>query len=261
MKSRIIYNKYFLRVFWILVFIAAWEVLATSKVFNSASFPDVGTIFNSLITDVTRGDIISHTFYSLSLIFRGLIIGVLLAVILSGLSMLSKIFEGLVESLVAIAHPLPGIALLPLVILWIGIGDSAIVFIIVHSVLWPMILNLLAGFRSIPKIYNQIGRNYGLKPLGIVRYILLPASFPYFLAGIKIGWARAWRAAISAEMVFGAAGGIGGLGWFIFKKRVFMDSPGLFAGIIVIVLIGIIVEDLLFNKLEKATIKKWGMSI
>jgi NitT/TauT family transport system permease protein len=89
---------------------------------------------------------------------------------------------------------------------------------------------------------------------------MIPAAFPYFLAGVKTGWARAWRAIIGAEMVFGAAGGTGGIGWFIFTKRVFMDTAGMFAGIFVIILIGILVEELILDQLEKKTVKKWGMS-
>ena len=184
-----------------------------------------------------------------------------MAVILSSLSILFKSFRGLVDTLVSIAHPLPGIALLPLIILWFGAGEISIIFIIVHSVVWPLVLNLLSGFKAIPKIYKQVGNNYGLNSFKIIRYIMIPASLPYFLTGMRISWARAWRALISAEMIFGAAGGKGGLGWFIFKNRVFMDTNGIFAGLIVIVVIGMLVEDLIFNKLEKVTIKKWGMTI
>lgn len=261
MKNKFIHNKYILRLLWIIILAIIWQSVALSKVFNPTSFPRLEIILSSLMQDIIKGDIISQTFYSLSLIFRGLALGLTIAIILSGLSMVSKIFEGLVETLVSIAHPLPGIALLPLVILWMGVGEGAIIFVIIHSVIWPLIINLLSGFRTIPKIYKQIGKNYGLNTIGIIRYILVPASLPYFITGLKIGWARAWRAVISAEMVFGAAGGTGGIGWSIFKKRVFMDTPGLFGGLLVIILIGILAEDVLFDRLEKVTIRKWGMSV
>jgi len=261
MKNKTIYNKYFLRFIWISILALIWQSLALSQVFNPTSFPRLEIILSSLINDMLKGDIFFQTLYSLSLIIKGLILGVLIAILLSAFSMISKVFEGFVETIIAIAHPLPGIALLPLVILWIGVGEGAIIFIIVHSVLWPLILNLVTGFKSIPKIYKQIGNNYGLNNIGIIRHILIPASLPYLITGLKIGWSRAWRAVISAEMVFGAVGGTGGLGWFIFKKRVFMDSPGIFGGLIVIIFIGIMVEDLLFDRLEKRTIRKWGMSI
>ncbi|SKC90792.1 ABC transporter permease [Maledivibacter halophilus] len=261
MRNKILHNKYILRFLWILVLAVIWQGIALSQVFNPASFPRIEKILYSLIHDAVKGDIIFQTLFSLGLIFKGLVFGLLIAIILSGLSMVSKVFEGFVETIIAVAHPLPGIALLPLVILWIGVGEGAIIFIIIHSVIWPLILNLLTGFRAIPKIYKEIGRNYELNTIGIIRYILVPAAFPHFITGLKIGWARAWRAVISAEMVFGAAGGAGGLGWFIFKKRVFMDTPGLFGGLIVIIFIGITIEDLFFDRLEKMTIRKWGMSI
>lgn len=258
---KIIKNKNILKVFWIIIIALIWQCIALSKIFNPASFPRIETIFSAFINDITGGTIMFQTLYSLGLILKGLLIGLIIAVILSGLSMLSSIFAGFVDTVVTIAHPLPGIALLPLVILWMGVGQGSIIFIIVHSVVWPMILNLLMGFKAIPQIYKQIGKNYGLETIKIVWFILLPAALPYFIAGLKIAWARSWRAVISAEMVFGAAGNIGGLGWFIFKKRVFMDTPGLFGGLIVIIIIGIIVENLLFEKIEQATIKKWGISV
>lgn len=261
MKNNLLGKRYLVRIFWILILGIIWESIALSGRFSPLIFPSVQNVIESLFKSIISGEIIGETLYSLNLICKSLFIGIIIAMVLSILSVRSKVFEGLVETLIAIAHPLPGIALLPLIILWLGTGSSAIVFIIVHSVVWPMVLNLSTGFKSIPNIYKQLGENYELGLFEIIRHILIPASFPYFLAGVKIGWARAWRALISAEMVFGAAGGIGGLGWFIFKKRVFMDTAGIYSGLIVIVLIGILVEDMLFNKLEKATVKKWGMSI
>lgn len=261
MKTNVINNKFFVRITWIVLLALIWEVVAVSGMFNTLAFPTLGMIFKSFFQSVISGEIITQSLYSLSLIFQGLIIGLVIALVLAGLSMTSKVLEGFVETIMAIGHPLPGIALLPLVILWLGVGRNSIIFIIVHSVLWPMLLNLTTGFKAIPPIYKKIGKNYELTNIGIIKNILIPASLPHFISGMKIGWARAWRAAISAEMVFGAAGGTGGLGWYIFKKRVFMDTPGIFAGLIVIVIIGIIVEDLMFSRLEKFTVKKWGMSI
>lgn len=261
MKNKLLENKYLVRTFWIIVLGIIWETIASSGWINPLSFPSIQEILKALYQSIISGEIIGKTIYSLNLILGSLIIGIVIAVFLSLLSIKSKILEGFVETLIAIAHPLPGIALLPIIILWLGVGTSSIIFIIVHSVLWPMVLNLLTGFKSIPKIYEQLGENYELNTFEVIRHILIPASFPYFLAGVKIGWARAWRALISAEMVFGATGGIGGLGWFIFKKRVFMDTAGMYSGLLIIVLIGILVEDILFSKLEKRTVKRWGMVI
>lgn len=253
-------NKLHVRLFWVFIFLLIWQLISLSGKVNPLIFPSITDILRAFYTSLVNGELISQTIYSLSLIVKGLFIGLAAASILSALSMISKTFNGFIETLTAIAHPLPGIALLPLIILYFGTGTDSIVFVIVHSVLWPMILNMLAGFRSVPEIYSEVGENYGLKTYSIIAQIMVPCSLPYLLTGIKIGWARAWRALISAEMIFGAVGEKGGLGWFIFKKRVFMDTAGMFAGLLVILIIGIIVEDLVFNKIEEVTVKKWGMA-
>lgn len=260
MKSNFFKKRIVKRLLWILILMCLWEITASMKVFSPLIFPPIEVVLRALFEATKSGEIFKVVGYSFDLILKGLVIGVTLAVLLAVLSTVSQVFEGFIDTIISIAHPLPGIALLPLVILWTGTGTLSIIFIIVHSVLWPLTLNLISGFKSIPEIYKKIGENYELNLIEITLNILIPASFPFFISGIKIGWARAWRALISAEMIFGAAGGIGGIGWFIFKKRVFMDTPGLFAGLLVIIAIGILIEELLFTKLEDITINKWGMS-
>ncbi|MGE4271918.1 MAG: ABC transporter permease [Desulfitobacterium sp.] len=254
------YRKLKTRLFWMIAILAVWELTAQSGVFPTAVFPSLLIIARALGHSVVSGEIIIQTGFSLALILQGLLISLLAAIVISSLAISNKMVDGLVDTLVAIAHPLPGIALLPLIIIWFGTGTVSILVIIVHSVIWPLILNMMTGFRSIPTIYKEVGLNLGLNRFRIIKDIFIPASLPYVLSGLRIGWARAWRALISAEMIFGAVGAKGGLGWYIFKQRVFMDTPGLFAGLFVIVLIGIIVEDFFFAVIEERTIKKWGMS-
>lgn len=259
MNKNFFSSKLGTRVVWVVLLLAAWEATAASGVFPAALFPSLAVIARALAGAVASGEIVEQTAYSLVLILQGLLMGFAGAVIISSFAMANKIVSGFVETLTAIAHPLPGIALLPLIIIWFGTGTLAIVAIIIHSALWPMLLNMTAGFRSIPPIYREAGLNLGFNPYRITRDIMIPAALPYFLSGMRISWARAWRALISAEMIFGAVGAKGGLGWYIFKQRVFMDTPGMFAGLAVIVLIGIVVEDLGFAVLEDRTVKKWGM--
>lgn len=250
-----------LKIMWILILLIIWELVAKISGINSLVLPSLESVVGALVDSVISGDLIVQVLFSLQLIAIGLVIGVIISIILSSLSLVHPVWESLLDTLISLFHPLPGIALLPLIILWMGTGSKAVVFIIVHSVLWPMTLNITAGFRSIPKLYKKIGRNYELGTMAVIWKIYFPASFPYALAGIKIGWARAWRAAISGEMIFGATGAMGGIGWYIFNKRVFMDTPGIFAGLIVIIIIGFLVDEVIFGKIEKITVKKWGMSI
>lgn len=260
MKNKVYLQGYKLKAIWVILALIIWESIARFSSVTNLAFPSLTLIAKALVNSIISGEIISQMLFSIGLILFGLIIAIIIGLILSSLSIINPIVENLVDTCISIFHPLPGIALLPLIILWIGTGSKAVVFIIIHSVLWPMILNMVAGFKAIPQVYKKIGRNYEFSTGKIISKIYIPASLPYIIAGLKIGWARAWRAAISAEMIFGATGGKGGIGWYIFNKRVFMDTPGLFAGLIVIIIIGILVEDLAFGKLEETTIKKWGIS-
>lgn len=251
-------NSIIIKISWIILIGILWELVYRIGVFKKVLFPSIFTIVSTLFNSITNGAMIQYVIYSLQIIFLGLLIGISLSLIFSALAISSKIVESFIKTCAAIAHPLPGIALLPLIILWVGTGSEAIVFIIVHSVLWPLLLNTLAGFQSVPEIYQQIGKNIGLSRFQSIVQIYLPSSLPYFLTGLKIAWSRSWRALVSAEMIFGAAGGIGGIGWLIYKNRVFMDTAALFASILMIIIIGMFME-LLFSWVEKRTVKKWGM--
>lgn len=260
MKSKKIELNPKYKYLWIILMLLIWEGVSRFTHVSPLAFPSLGTIGNSLIQEIISGEILEQMAYSIGMIIIGLVIAAVAALMLSYLSLLSEVIDSFTDICISLFHPLPGIALLPLIILWFGTGSNAIYFIIIHSVLWPMLLNTKSGFKAVPEIYWKIGMNYEFSAPKILFKIFLPASLPFGLAGLKIGWARAWRAAISAEMVFGISGGKGGIGWYIFNKRVFMDTPGLFAGLVMIIIIGILIEDLFFGKLESETIKKWGIS-
>lgn len=260
MKIKAIFLSPYAKYIWIILMLVAWEVTAKLAPVSPLAFPSLELILAALVDSAINGDILMQMAFSLGLILIGLGIGVVLAFLMSFLSVVSPVFASFTDTCVSIFHPLPGIALLPLIILWIGTGSMAILFVIVHSVLWPMILNMTAGFKAIPEVYKKIGMNYEFNTLQCIIRIFVPASLSFLIAGLKISWARGWRAAISAEMIFGASGGIGGIGWYIFNKRVFMDTAGVYAGILMIIAVGIFVEDVVFGQLEKNTIKKWGVA-
>ena len=237
-----------------------WEIIARFSGVSPILMPTLFTIFKAFFTGITNGLLLVSTANSLLLIAIGLLTGSIIALLLSVLSYFSINVSSLTDTLTSILHPIPGIALLPLVILWFGIGQISIAVIIIHSVVWPMVITLRTGFKEIPEHYLYVGRNYELNGGELLLYILLPASLPHGVSGLKIAWARSWRAVISAEMVFGAMGSLGGLGWYMYSKRVFMDSPGMFAGIIMLVLIGMVFENAVFSTIERNTLKKWGKS-
>ena len=171
----------------------------------------------------------------------------------------TRIGTDLLSTLTAMFNPLPAIALLPLALLWFGLGIPSLVFVIVHSVLWAVALNTHSGFLAVSETQRMAGQNYGLRGVRYVMNILIPAAFPSILAGLKIGWAFAWRTLIAAELVFGVSSRSGGLGWFIFENRNELETDYVFAGLTTVIIIGLLVESVIFRTVETHTVRKWGM--
>ncbi len=259
MLENIFSYKIIRRIFYILIFLSLWQIVFMLNLFSEILFPSPITVFKTLFREIADGSIFIKTSYTLYLIFIGLLVSFFIVAVMAVLASVSAIFKDLMHTLISVFDPLPGIALLPIAILWFGIGKAAIIFIMIHSIIWPSLLSVMAGFDAIPKIYREVGQNIGLSKLQMIKDVYVPAAFPNILMGIKNGWARAWRSLIAAEMVFGTTGAIGGLGWDIYLKRSYLDMPGMLATLIVLMVIGILIEDLFFSTIEKNTIKKWGM--
>ena len=173
--------------------------------------------------------------------------------------MMNDAFYAIYNMVVTICDLLPGIALLPVVIVIVGIRPEVIVFLVVHAVIWPMSRNLLDGFQAVPSIYTEAGRNIGLRGFSLLINVHLPSAMSYIVSGIKVGWARAWRGLISAEMIFGIAS-CPGIGLFINQMRTNMNNAEMYATLIVIIIIGLIVQYGVLTPIEKHTVVKWGMS-
>ena len=215
----------------------------------------VSALWDALVT----GELFFKGLNTLRLLFQGYGTGLLLAAIMTTLAILTTIGNDFLETMTAMLNPLPAIALLPLALIWFGLGDKSIIFVLVHSVLWAVALNTHSGFKSVSNTLRMVGRNYGLGGFSYVCKILIPAAFPSILTGLKIGWAFAWRTLIAAELVFGASSGQGGLGWYIYESKNQLEIPSVYAGLLMVVIIGLLVENLIFKKIEAATVRKWGM--
>ncbi|MDY7562394.1 ABC transporter permease [Pseudomonas sp. 10B1] len=235
-----------------------WE-LAARYTNNDLLLPGVLQTASALYDGIITGELLSKVGISLSVLIKGYLIGIVLAFALTTLAVSTQLGRDLLSTLTAMFNPLPAIALLPLSLLWFGLGQGSLIFVLVHSVLWALALNTYTGFLGVSETQRMAGRNYGLKGLRFVGYILIPAALPSILSGLKIGWAFAWRTLIAAELVFGAQSGKGGLGWYIYQNRNELYTDKVFAGLIAVILIGLLVENLLFNNIERLTIKRWGM--
>jgi NitT/TauT family transport system permease protein len=239
----------------ILVLLALlWEAVARYQN-NDLLLPSFLQTASALSDGLLSGELLGKVGISLVVLLKGYLIGIVLAFALTTLAVSTQFGRDLLSTLTSMFNPLPAIALLPLALLWFGLGQNSLV----HSVLWALALNTYAGFLGVSETLRMAGRNYGLKGLRLVLFILIPAALPSILAGLKIGWAFAWRTLIAAELVFGATSGKGGLGWYIFQNRNELYTDKVFAGLAVVILIGLLVENLVFDTLERVTVKRWGM--
>lgn len=244
----------------ILAVMLCWELLARTKWFPPLLFPRLSDVLRTLVMEIGSGEILGRLYFSLYLIAIGLGLAIVTAAVAAILALCSPTVSDWTQAVMAILHPLPGISVLPIIILWLGTGPRSIIAVIWFSSVWPLIANLHTGLRSVPVTQIEVGQNLGLKGVSLIRKVLLPGAFPYILTGLRVSWARAWQASVAAEMVFGASGGEGGLGWFIYKKRFFMEIASVFGGMIVIIIVGLLIERLCFELIEARTIRRWGMT-
>jgi NitT/TauT family transport system permease protein len=238
--------------------ITLWQIYAM-WLNNSLLVPTAGEVLLALIDGFRSGVLLGRITTSLGVLLLGYGTGLVIAAVLTALAMTSRLGRDFLTTLTAMFNPLPAIALLPLALLWLGLGTSSLVFVLVHSVVWSVSLSTLAGFDAVSPTLRMVGRNYGLRGPRYVLLILVPAAFPSLLTGLRVGWAFAWRTLIAAELVFGVSAGSGGLGWYIYENKNQLEIPAVFAGLAAVIAIGLAVEYLVFRVLEARTVRRWGM--
>ena len=240
--------------------VVLWQAYTVILDVEPLMFPRFSDSAVALWNALVYGDLLKKIGFSVKVLFYGYSAGLAIAAVLVLWATASRIGSDFLATVTAMFNPLPAIALLPLAMLWFGLGTASLVFVLIHSVLWAVALSTHNGFMAVSEPLRMIGRNYGLTGIRYVAKILVPAAFPSILTGMKIGWAFAWRTLIGAELVFGASSGSGGLGWFIFEGSQNLETADVFAGLFAVILIGLFVENVIFRNVEARTIIRWGMS-
>jgi NitT/TauT family transport system permease protein len=238
--------------------IILWQLYISLSGVNPLLVSSPLATVQALITDIGNGRLPSSVRVSLQTLAIGMLVGIVGGLVLASLSTFSRLGRDLLTVLTAILSPLPGIAILPLTMLWFGLSPTAIVVVVVQSALWPIAANTDTGFRTIGTTTRLVALNLGLSRWQTVTDVLLPAALPHILSGLRLAWAFGWRTVVGAEVVFGVAGSEGGLGWYINNARYFLNAPSIFAGLVVISLLGVLL-DTLFLWIERRTVVRWGM--
>lgn len=240
------------------VFALLWECAARWSD-NPLMFPSLKETLEAFGAGIWNGSLLSRVGASLEVLAKGYSLAILIATCLTIFAISSSFGADVLTTLAGMFNPLPALAILPLALLWFGLSTAGLMLVMVQSVVWTLAMNTFAGFQSVPATLRMAGQNFGLGRLRYIFLVLIPAAFPFILTGLKIGWAHAWRTLIGAELVFGVASRSGGIGWYIYENRAALETANVFAGILSVIVIGFLVESLLFRTIELRTVRRWGM--
>ena len=157
------------------------------------------------------------------------------------------------EPVIRLLYPVPGIAWIPLAILWFGLTDKAVIFVVFMAEFFPLFFNTEAGVRNINPIIIDAGRCYGATGFTLLRRVILPAAAPYIITGMRIALGGAWRMIVAAEMLSAKAG----VGFVLTEARFQFRADDLMMSMILISVVGFATEKLIVRTLERKTIEKW----
>ncbi len=250
----ILRSALFLLIFWIITAFAAQTLHGIPLPTPGQTFLRGIELFSGSL--FLQHSIYTHLGYSLYRWALGSLIAVLIGSILGFVATSHIKAERIILPLSAFFQPVPSLAWIPLAILLLGLGTRSTIFIIFLAGVFPIIINVVAGIKSVPSSLLRAAAMLGASPQIIFWKVLVPGALPHTLSGLRTSLANSWRALIAAEMVGGTDLG---LGYAILQCRWSLDYPSAFVAIFIIALIGLIIERGVFRKIELRTIKVWGM--
>src|ERR1700756_1785319 len=238
------------------ILIGTWIVLVKLKIWPSYVFPSPEGVLESLWAGFA-----DHSFWiAIAVSMKRMLLGYGISVVLGmvlGLGVgSSKFLEETMGGLLVSLQRLPSICWLPLAVLWFGLTEKAILFVVVMGSLLSVTIAMEDGRKQMPKIYGMAGRNLGASGFRLFWSVLLPASLPFIVNGMKQGWAFAWRSLIQAEMIFLSLG----LGQLLMMGRDLSDMSQVIAVMILIIILGYMVDGLIFRTMERRLQEKYGLA-
>lgn len=245
----------------IALLLVVWWAVVAAKLQPSYLLPGPDRVGQAIWAGLQTGEIQQAVGNSLWRAFLGfaisVVLGTILGLMLARLPWFRKGFGPLITGLMV----LPSVAWVPAAILWFGISTEAMLFVVILGATPSIANGLLSGITQIPPLYSKVGQILGAQGWSTIRFIVLPAALPGFLAGLRQGWAFAWRSLMAAELIaFAPSLGLG-LGQLLSQGRELSDMALVMASIIMILLVGIIVELCFFAPLERRVLRNRGLLV
>jgi NitT/TauT family transport system permease protein len=250
-------NRSFIRATITLVIAAAiYEALARSGYFAPALLPTIPAVVRTLWVMIADGSIIEHAAFTMYRVMFGFGLAVVVGIPLGILMARFRAIEGFCLPLVSALMPIPSFALVPLFMLWFGIGNLTTILIVFYAATFPMVFNTWSGVRSVNPLWLRAAGAMGADENSLFWKVIIPGASPFIITGMRQSFLRAWIAVVGAEMI---AASDWGLGWVIFDAKEFLNADIMLASLAVIGAIGYTFERLVFGSIERATVQRWGM--
>ncbi|MBM4763080.1 ABC transporter permease [Bacillus sp. B15-48] len=243
------------RIIFIAAIAAIWEVTSRLSGLPAFMFPSLTQVLETLVNGLINGQMTAAIGKSLGRILLGFSIAIVVGLILGYFIWRYKIVEDTLGFLVTALQSIPSIVWFPLAIIWFGLNDMAILFIVTIGATWTMTVNATSGFKNVPPLYQRVAKVYGSGGFHFIRTVILPASVPQLISGLRIAWAFSWRALMAGELL----GGGGGLGQLLEMGRSLGQMDLVISVMIIIAIIGTIVDNVVFSRLERSVEVKWGL--
>ena len=218
----------------LLALLLLWEISARFNPLIQSYFPPISEIIRSLLSLIWSREIVGHLVATLGRFLVGYLLSAVIAVALGTVLGHSRLAYALFEMLIEFLRPMPSVAMIPVAILLLGIGNSMVVAVTIYACTWPILINTIDGVRNIEPTLIDTGRTFGLGRWGILKEIVLPAAMPYIVTGLRISLAIALILVTTSEMVVGGSG----LGFFILDEERSLNTTNMYAGIVLVAVLG-----------------------
>ncbi len=235
--------------------VGLWELLFWLGIWPEYILPSPISVCKTLIRGFQDRSLLIGVAISMKRIAIGYGISIGIGVILGLLIGRFRIFEETLGSLISGLQTLPTICWLPLSLLWFGLNDRAIIFLVVMGAVLSIALGTDSGVKNVPPLYIRAAKTMGAKRWKLYLEVIIPAALPHIIIGMKQGWSFAWRSLMAGELLIVCVG----LGHLMMIGRELNDMSQVIAVMLIIILIGIIVDRLFFMKVEKHIRERWGL--
>ena len=233
-----------------------WEVAAHLGIFPPRLFPPLEEVASALVRLTASGTLPHHVLDTLLRLFAGFVLAAVAGVLIGFAMGHSRRAEDVLLPLVSMGAPIPGIAYAPLFLLWFGLGNRSAVLLVAFVSAFPVIFNTWTGVKAVKEIWLRSAQAMGADGRRLFHHVILPGALPYILSGLRLGLAQAWRILVGVEMLAAVPWG---LDWMIFGAREFLNTDVMLAGVALIGAIGLALEKLVFERIERYTVVRWGM--